>query len=511
MLNTQHIETSDRLLNFAQRLADRLLSNPSSSTEKSLVFSPLSVGGALQLLLLGARGQTYNELTQLFGYSQSASSAVIHQDFERLIGQLVASNSNLGATAEEVDHFVQVANALFLDSGFTLRPDYRTVVLSVYRAETFTVNFKSESVVQEVNQWVADRTRGKITEILSQRPAESTKMMIASTIYYNARWKTTFYESLTKPRDFWLEGRSRDPIKVDMMALGGKLPFYNAVEHDCRILALPYKNTTSAMYILLPNNSSRSALMNLHRRMNADVINGMIKKMVVSTSIVFLPKMHLTSSTDISQELAGFGVRSLFNPSSADLALIASDNSQTGSQLFGGSIQKNISSYPSHLERYEDVLIFSRFNEEGETMNKQRNKRNTYKVGSQDRKSEDPLRMKDFVLRKRITKENKLNKKGLRHKRQVGGIGQALQSLDNQRYGSMINPGLFATEIRHKVDLIVNEKGTEGGAGEFAFLRYEFQKAYVDSFLFSYACYVKQKRNPGGFQGRGTVHVLHST
>lgn len=70
MLNTQHIETSDRLLNFAQRLADRLLSNPSSSTEKSLVFSPLSVGGALQLLLLGARGQTYNELTQLFGYSQ---------------------------------------------------------------------------------------------------------------------------------------------------------------------------------------------------------------------------------------------------------------------------------------------------------------------------------------------------------------------------------------------------------------------------------------------------------
>lgn len=428
--------------------------------------------------MLGARGQTHSELTQLLGYQPQQSSVSLYQDFQRLMAILAASNSNLEDSSDgQVDHYVKVANGLFLQNGFSLNPDYKSVVQSIYKADTFSVDFGSPSVVQQVNQWVSSATRGKVSEILSKRLDHNTKMVLASTVYFNARWQTTFYESLTKPRPFWLEGRDQPSTQVEMMALGGKFPFYDAPEYNCRMLALPYKNSTSTMYILLPNNSSREAVQNLHRQLSAEIINQMIAKMVVSSAIVFLPKMHLTSTTDIQREISGFGVQRLFDPQAADLGLIVNggeaQNGITGGFANGAVLQPQ---YPSHLERLEDVLIFSRFNEEHGMMAAEkgekdgmRMKRNTYKTTSEVKKSESPLKMKDFILRKRITKESKVGKKAIRHRRQVDGLTvqatlNALQALERQRGGYGSNPGLFANEILHKVDLIINEKGTEGGA-----------------------------------------------
>lgn len=494
LLNTNVIDFSTRVLGFAHKLADKLFEEQQQQPS-NIVFSPLSIAGALQLIILGARGRTHDELTQLFGYQpqqqqqHQVTSAASHRDFGQLIGSLIASNSNLNSP--EVDHFVRVANALFVDQGFSLRPDYKAVVQSIYRAETFSVDFRSPLLAQQANKWVEEATSGKIRDILTRPLPEETKMLVASTVYFNAKWKNTFFEEMTKKKSFWLQGRGNgEPVQVDMMAIGGKFPFYDAPEFGCKVLALPYKNSTSHMFLLVPNESSPAAVRNLHRQLSAESINQMIAKMTVKTSILLLPKMHLTATINLQRELAGLGVRSLFDPHSSDLGLLA-ENGGAGAYSpvagvsgggggndgagFAGHSQ-NFSPFPTlinpqqqsqqHQFQLEDGLIFSRFNDDdsmtnGESM-KMRSKRNTYKAASLNGKSQDPLNMKDFVLRKRITKENKLNKKAIRHRRQV----DALQALDNLRTGSSSqNPGLFANEIVHKVDLVVNEKGTEGGAG----------------------------------------------
>lgn len=444
-----------------------------------MVFSPLSIAGALQLLVLGAKGRTYQELTQLLGYDQFATSEAIHNDFERLIGQLLASNTNFNTP--EVDHFVRVANALFIQEGLSLRPEYRDVIQSIYRADTFNVDFGTPAVIGLANKWVAESTNGKVKEILNRPIDSNTKLLIASTIYFNAKWKTTFYEDMTKKRDFWLEGRDNPPVKVEMMALGGKFPHYEAPEYDCQILALPYKNSTSTMFVILPNHSSSAAVRDLHHRLSADAINQMISKMTMKTSIVFLPKMHLTSTIDIHRQISSLGVTSLFDPLAADLGLISSSaqaiqNIASGAvQSFGQGVLNAVQPITQHIHNPPDLdkfLIFSRFNEESmgqmEANQHMRQKRNTYKSVSVDGKSEDPLAMKDFILRKRIMKESKLNKKSIRHRRQIlSGINpfESLRALDRLRGLNDRNPGLFANEIVHKVDLVINEKGTEGGAG----------------------------------------------
>lgn len=96
-----------------------------------------------------------------------------------------------------------------------------------------------------------------------------------------------------------------------------------------------------------------------------------------------------------------------------------------------------------------------------------RRKRNvSYKAPSSVTNGDASLRFKDYVLSKRIIKGNP-DKKHARHRRQVD-LSSSLKNLDRLRtelsQGASQNPGLFATEILHKVDLTVNEKGTEGGA-----------------------------------------------
>lgn len=86
----------------------------------------------------------------------------------------------------------------------------------------------------------------------------------------------------------------------------------------------------------------------------------------------------------------------------------------------------------------------------------------SYKTESEHKRKDNPLTMKDFMLRKRILKKTQ-EKKLRRSKRQM--VPFSAERLDSlRRSPDLVNPFLFAEEIIHKVDLTVNEKGTEGGA-----------------------------------------------
>lgn len=99
----------------------------------------------------------------------------------------------------------------------------------------------------------------------------------------------------------------------------------------------------------------------------------------------------------------------------------------------------------------------------------------TYKVTASKSNENDRLRFKDYIISKRISKLNP-DKKLLRGKRQATSYQsvEALKNLDRIRSNLArtpnINPGLYAQEIIHKVDLTVNEKGTDGGAATVTFL-----------------------------------------
>lgn len=297
------------------------------------------------------------------------------------------------------------------------------------------------------------------------------------------------------------------------MANGGTFPYYDAKEFDCRIIGLPYKHNLTTMYIIVPNNSNRSRLRQMQQYLTADKIEDMISKMEWKTAIILLPRMHISNEINLKKVLLNMGVHSIFDRTNSDLSLISQGHDAGFAAAAAAAAVPYVPNFPSLDTNFkyqsssltdddtDTPFLFSRHGEDDdeevteeketttaggdetfttgkvEVVKKtsERRKRNvSYKVPSN--KKESPLRLKDYLVSKRIVKPNP-GKKHIRSRRQVAAdtASESLKSLDQirqqQQQGyAAANPGLFAEEIIHKIDLTVNEKGTEGGAATVTFL-----------------------------------------
>lgn len=295
-------------------------------------------------------------------------------------------------------------------------------------------------------------------------------------------------------RPFYPNGINGPSIVVDMMPLAITTPHYDSIEYDCQIIALPYKRRLTTMFIILPNNSSRQRLREFQASMSADKIDEMISKMEYKISVISIPKMHMISTLNLRTVFEEMGVNTLFRRGQGDLSLMSSDVGASGysplnvapyaaapvATYAAAPIMQDrtmLLPYPGFQQDSDERFIFSRI-AAGDAGNATKTRKTrsavTYKASSEFHQSKEPLRLKDLVLGKRITKSYPRKKTVSRGRRQAptesdrdAGI-RSLMNLDALRSYSrrnpLRNPGLFADEIIHKIDLTINEKGTEGGA-----------------------------------------------
>lgn len=232
------------------------------------------------------------------------------------------------------------------------------------------------------------------------------------------------------------------------------------------------------MFIILPNNSNRQRLREFQASMSADKIDEMISKMVYKISVISIPKMHMVSTLNLRTVLEEMGLHTLFRQGQSDLSLISSGVETPVLNAFSSYPNAPLPPYPGYQQdEGEDRFIFSRIDSnDAANVTNARKVRSavTYKASSEFHQSKEPLRLKDLVLGKRITKSYPRKKTVSRGKRQAPTITDrnagisSLMNLESLRSMSarnpLPNPGLFADEIIHKIDLTINEKGTEGGA-----------------------------------------------
>lgn len=450
------------VLNLSQQLTAKVLS---STNNKFEVLSPISIGSALQLVLLGAKGKTYDELREFMNYGNYTSKD-IHEEFAEIIRDLKLNSENPKrkkvswrekASQQYIEHSlryqdrdinynqhkIEVANGIFVQNDISIRNEYKDVVEKIYGSHIESLDFRGEpaKASQIINGWVNKNTHGKITEIVPQVMNPNTKIVLANALYFKAEWQQTFIEGATGPKAFYPNGKNGNSITVDMMAQGGNFPHYYDAELDVEILGFPYKQNCTTMYVILPTDSSSSRLKDVQKLLTAEKIESMIDQMTIKTAVILFPKMHLKSGYHLKSDLQELGVKSLFEDGQSDLSLMSGENCAT---LKGGCGYKVMfpSDPLSKLARHKRDV--------------------SYKVSSENKNSPNPLTMKDFLNRKRIIK-NAHGKKSKKTKREVKRMSP-IDRLEYLRNQPLDNPHVFADDVIHKVDLKINEKGTEGGA-----------------------------------------------
>lgn len=128
------------------------LGSQTNNNADSIIFSPLSLMTALSLLTLGAKGKSYQELSELLGLNSDSeliqNPNKFHEQFGLMLNDLQHKNFNrdnnnrrpnaiwhskksrgLGEirmrNRPPVEHIIKVANGLFVQNGYSLNLDYR--------------------------------------------------------------------------------------------------------------------------------------------------------------------------------------------------------------------------------------------------------------------------------------------------------------------------------------------------------------------------------------------------
>uniref|UniRef100_A0A2M4AUA4 Putative serine protease inhibitor n=1 Tax=Anopheles triannulatus TaxID=58253 RepID=A0A2M4AUA4_9DIPT len=361
--------------------------------------------------------------------------------------------------------------------------------MSLYQSEVQPLDFAEDTAgsTSYINRWVNDKTHGKIPKILSSQLPPATTLVLASALYFRALWAKTFIEGATKPREFYPDGREHPPIMVDMMGHGGCFPFYESPELDARIVGVPYKRGLTTMYVIMPNDSNRAKVLALMAKLNSVNLNQLIDNMTMKTAIILFPKMHISNTLDLKRVLQMLGTRTLFSTTHSNLTGMVTElwdgeefTTRYQEDLPLASPEQrptvNIPPYIMHpTPAVEGAIVFPRIQPndtsddemltttdsvpstdlpaETTTSRAGRGKRGvSYKVPSSKQTHQVPLRSKDFILNKRIIKENgPVGKKGLRRR-------------TKRSTPSNTDQLLYVSSAVHQIDLEINEKGTEGGA-----------------------------------------------
>ena len=112
--------------------------------------------------------------------------------------------------ASDGQYKLALANGVFLIEGLSVRLSFQRLIGKYYSAGFEELDFAGDpqGTADYINQWVEDRTNGKIKDIVSPDLIEQSMMAPANTIYFKGFWKCPVQHSRYKTRTFQSVPRS---------------------------------------------------------------------------------------------------------------------------------------------------------------------------------------------------------------------------------------------------------------------------------------------------------------
>jgi len=258
-------------------------------------ISPLSVSYALAMTANGAGGNTEQEIRQVLDFGDLTRQDM-NQAFRELSGFLLGLDQKTK---------LEIANSIWFKNDLEVKPTFQNDMEKYYEAGVKGLDFSDQAAVNTINEWISDKTEGKINDVLQSIPPEAV-MYLINALYFKADWRYQFEESKTQKDDFYTpEG----VIQVDMMeSEGAKLNYF---QNDfMQLIDIPYGNGQFSMSIIMPH--AQDEIENLAEQFNLDNFNDWVSEADTITTKLFLPKFKLEYKTSLNQPLQDLGIKQAF-------------------------------------------------------------------------------------------------------------------------------------------------------------------------------------------------------
>lgn len=210
--------------------------NDVDKSGKSFIYSPLSITYVLGMVNDAATGQTERELEQTLGFHEGGILAV-NEYCKKLIEGLPKVDEKVTLT---------IANAIFLNNKYTLKPQFQQDMQTYYGAKAESLDFSAPQTLDQINGWCNEKTSGMIPSILDDVNPEMLSYLL-NAIYFKADWASKFDQKNTRTEAFTTNsGKKQLPLMHQNVLISYlKNDIYSAV-------VMPYGSGLWNMTVLLP-------------------------------------------------------------------------------------------------------------------------------------------------------------------------------------------------------------------------------------------------------------------
>ncbi len=268
----------------------------------NLFVSPLSVSYAFGMLLNGAVGDTRDSLAATLGVLSVPENGV-NESYQNLMSTL---------TQLDPDVTMDIANSIWYRQGIPVEQPFIETNQTYFDALVQGLDFSDESAALTINNWVNDKTRGKITSIIDPPISSEVIMYLINAVYFKADWTLPFNPEYTETADFHRADGST--VDCDMML---NLNTFAYLQNDLLTsVGLPYGEEGFRMTILLPNEGNSVA--DVLDEMSDEAWAGWLESTVETEVMVGLPKFRFAYNISLANVLQDMGMTIAFNSSTAD-------------------------------------------------------------------------------------------------------------------------------------------------------------------------------------------------
>ncbi|XP_043396133.1 serpin B3 isoform X2 [Chelonia mydas] len=309
----------------------------------NIIYSPLSISGALGMVLLGTRGNTATQIQKVLRFIElrenenpgtgSSSEATRRDDNSEvpddqcdISGGIHSQFNDIFSAINKPTTSYELANAnrLYGEKTFNFLQQYLSCIQKLYQAELKSADFlnAAEETREQINLWVETFTKGKIKNLLAPGTVSAgTKLVLVNAVYFKGQWEVEFKRKDTKERAFQINKTTSKPVQ--MMYKMGEYKIATIEEHDCQVLELPYKGDDLSMYILLPKDYT--GLTQLEKELTYEKLTTWISPdhLKEDEVEVSLPRFKIETSAQLNKYLEALGMTDVFRPGVSDLSGMA--------------------------------------------------------------------------------------------------------------------------------------------------------------------------------------------
>ena len=267
--------------------------------DENLVLSPLSMRLVLLMAYGGARGETAAEMARVLRVSAP-------EEVQRVA---IATLRALRADDGKEGLALALASRLWGQADTPFRDEFLELVRDGYGAPLERLDLRApEAAVGRINGWVADETKGLITDLLSPTDiGPATKLVLTNAVYFKGAWLEQFEEYGTRPSLFYrLDGSTR---YVHMMMDQFSTAHY-AEDDGVRLVELGYRGGSVGMVLAVPQ--ERDGLPALEAKLSGEVLARWMGALEPRKVTVFLPRFELRSRLSMGQALRDMGLQRAF-------------------------------------------------------------------------------------------------------------------------------------------------------------------------------------------------------